>query len=286
MTNKTTTNKSRIVKYYNTCEIDYKLFWELERSLAMHAGYWDETTATLTEALARENQVLAEWAHVSPQDRILDAGCGIGGSAIYLAKYFGCHVTGITLSEKQAATARQKAKEHGVEALTHFQVIDYCNTPFPDASFNIIWGLESICHTLEKSTFVTEAFRLLKPKGRLIVADGFALKEKYTPNEHYGMKKWLQGWAVDSLDTMQSFKKHLQNSGFENISYRDITKNVMPSSKRLYWISFPAFVFSKMGEWINLRTPVQTENIKGAYYQYKTLNARLWSYGVFVAQKP
>lgn len=278
-------NKKDIVNYYNTCEIDYKLFWDLDRSMAMHAGYWDKTTTSLSEALVKENEILAQWAYISKKDMVLDAGCGIGGSSIYLAKHIGCRVTGITLSQKQADTARQKALQHGVSELAHFEVADYCNTPFPNGSFDVVWGLESICHTADKSRFINEAFRILKSEGRIIVADGFASKEHYTPKERHGMKKWLKGWAVDSLDTITAFEQHLLNAGFKEISYRNITKNVMPSSKRLYWISFPAYILSKLGEWVKLRIPVQTENIKGAFYQYKTLNANLWSYGVFIAKK-
>lgn len=72
--------KEEIVHYYDTCEMNYKRWWNLDKSLAMHAGYWDETTKTLSEALSKENEVLAKIAGIKGSDRVLDAGCGVGGA--------------------------------------------------------------------------------------------------------------------------------------------------------------------------------------------------------------
>lgn len=274
-----------IVEYYNTCETDYRTFWDLDRSMAMHAGFWDHRTTTLHEALARENEVLAEMAEIKSHERVLDAGCGIGGSSIFLAKHFGCQVTGITLSDHQVQVATANAKKHGVEALVNFETMDFCRTRFPDATFDVVWGLESICHADDKFLFVKEAYRILKKGGRLIMADGFGMKESYTLKEKYGMRQWLHGWGVESLDTQQAFRRYLKDSGFSDVSYSNVTDNVMPSSKRLYWISFPALVFSKVGEWVGVRTKVQTQNILAAYYQYTTLKSGLWEYGIFCAHK-
>lgn len=278
-------NKSAIVDYYDLCESDYRMFWDLDRSLAMHAGFWDETTKTLQDALRRENEVLAEYAKISKTDRVLDAGCGVGGSSIFLAKHYGCRVNGITLSTKQVEKARAFSVREGVESLVTFDVRDFCRTGFPDASFDVVWGLESVCHAEDKSEFVKEAMRLLKPGGRLMVADGFAAKKTYTDSEYQKMQKWVRGWGVDRLETVSDFEGHLRRYGFQDIVYRDMTKFVLPSSKRLHLISFPALVFSKVGEWIGMRQKIQTDNIIGAYYQYITLKSQLWHYGVFCATK-
>ena len=97
----TQSKTNEIIQYYNTCESDYRMFWDLDRSMAMHAGFWDETTRTLTDALKRENEILAEYAQIKSHEKVLDAGCGVGGSSIFLAQHYGCKVTGITLSAHQ-----------------------------------------------------------------------------------------------------------------------------------------------------------------------------------------
>lgn len=276
---------NEIIEYYNSCECDYRTFWDLDRSMAMHAGFWDHTTNTLSEALARENAFLAELAQIKSHDKVLDAGCGVGGSSIYLAKHHGCHVTGITLSNHQVEKARISAREHGVDSLATFEMMDFCQTTFPDASFDVIWGIESICHAEDKLAFVREAYRLLKKGGRLIMADGFGTKETYAKAQAEAMGYWLNGWGVESLDTPAQFLEYFKSCGFSNVNYHNVDGLVMPSSKRLYWISFPSIVLSKLGEWVGKRSAIQTKNLWAAYYQHTTLKNGLWEYGIFCAHK-
>ncbi|CUI15685.1 SAM-dependent methyltransferase [Candidatus Protochlamydia naegleriophila] len=277
--------KDQIVHYYDTCEIDYQLLWDLNHSRAMHAGYWDETTKTLRDALRRENEVLAQKASIHASDRILDAGCGVGGSSIFLAQTYNCEVVGITLSQKQVDAAEKNARDMGVESLVSFEVMDYCHTRFSDGYFDVVWGLESICHADDKRAFIKEAWRLLKRNGRLIVADGFANQASYMGKDLVDMERWLKGWGVSQLTMVSSFESYLIQEGFQNIVFDDITSHVIPSSKRLYWCAGPAIILSKIGEWLGLRTAAQTENLHGARCQYPTLKKGLWSYGIFYAKK-
>lgn len=278
--------KERIIQYYDHCEQDYRLFWDLDHSHAMHAGYWDAQTSTLRQALRRENEILAEKVGIKFSDHVLDAGCGVGGSAIFLAQQYSCQVKGITLSAKQVETARRKAAAAKVNPLPVFEVMDYARTRFEDHTFDVVWGVESVCHAPDKKLFLEEAARVMKPGGRLIVADGFAMRKAYTGRDAIQMSRWLRGWGVDSLETVDSFYSHLIQAGFTNISYENITTHVIPSSRRLYWYSWPAVSLSKCLELVGLRTSHQTENLVGARYQYITLKRNLWQYGIFKAERP
>lgn len=275
-----------IIQYYDTCETDYRLFWDLDRSHAMHAGYWDQTTRTLRDALRRENEILAELARIKKSDYVLDAGCGVGGSAIFLAKTYGCRVLGITLSERQVQTATQKAVQEGIQEKASFQAADYTCTGLPSHSFDVVWAIESVCHAKQKSSFIQEARRVLKPGGRLILADGFARKRNCSGAECHRMKTWLAGWGVETLDTAATFQSNLIEEGFENVQFLDVTQHVIPSSKMLYWLSWPAIPLSKMGEWFGFRQTSQTANLMSARCQYLTLKKGLWIYGIFSATAP
>ena len=276
----------QIVDYYDTCESDYRLFWDLNHSHAMHAGYWDEKTRTLRQALRRENEVLAELAGIKEGEHVLDAGCGVGGSSIFLGKTFGCNVVGITLSAKQVQTATQKAIQAGVQDKVKFHEKDYTCTGLPSHTFDVVWAIESVCHAKEKRSFIKEAMRLLKPGGRLILADGFASKIQGSAADQNKMRCWLEGWGVESLDQADKFQSDLMGEGFADIQFIDITKHVIPSSQRLYRVSWPAIPLSKIGEWVGIRHPAQTANLLSARCQYLTLKKGLWVYGIFHAVKP
>ena len=156
-----------IVDYYEASENAYKDAWDLDKSMAIHYGYWDKTVKTFPQSLQRMNEVMAEAGHLKAGDVVLDAGCGVGGSSIFLASAIRCKVIGITLSEKQVERAKQNAIRKNITDHVAFKAMDYCNTGFPNESFDIVWGCESICYADNKEQFIKEAFRLLKPRGEI-----------------------------------------------------------------------------------------------------------------------
>src|SRR5690242_20522811 len=135
----------RIVEYYNATEHAYRDSWDLDNSLSIHYGFWDEKVRSFPASLVRMNEVKAEQAGILPGEKVLDAGCGVGGSSIFLASVRGATVTGISLSARQVQKATAYAREKGTDGNVDFQVMDYCNTSFPDGSFDVVWGCESIC---------------------------------------------------------------------------------------------------------------------------------------------
>jgi cyclopropane fatty-acyl-phospholipid synthase-like methyltransferase len=102
-----------IVDYYQSTENAYKDSWDLDKSLAIHFGYWDDQVNSFRRSLLRMNEVMMETAGIRATDRVLDAGCGVGGSSIFLASILGCPVTGISLSKRQVEQARLHAEKNG-----------------------------------------------------------------------------------------------------------------------------------------------------------------------------
>jgi tocopherol O-methyltransferase len=275
-----------IISYYDTCETNYRRWWDLDRSLAMHAGFWDETTKTLHQALMRENEILADIAKIKPGEHVLDAGCGVGGSSLYLASQRKAHVTGITLSKNQVQLAQQKAMERkDLHPIPQFLVMDYTKTTFSDESFDVVWGLESVCHAEDKRDFIKEAWRVLKPNGRLIIADGFSVRNNNNEPDNQLLKKAVNGWAVNSMESIPNFTHFLTELNFKNIVAKDATPYVLPSSKRLYYYSFPAIAWSFLGEYLGWSNSTRTNDFKSYHYQYHAVKKELCKYMIFYAEK-
>ena len=95
-----------VVGYYRSTTMQYRWAWDREH---LHYGYWDRTVHSHRRSLVRMLEVMADVGGIRPGDSVLDAGCGVGGSAIWLAKRYGAKVHGITLVPEQAATAERRA---------------------------------------------------------------------------------------------------------------------------------------------------------------------------------
>ena len=277
--------RSDIADYYDQSYWDYRTSWLNSKNLAIHYGYWSDKTQSHSDSLLEMNQVLASHLDLKSGDHVLDAGCGIGGSSIWLAENFGVKVTGITISPTQIDQANKNAKRRGVDHLVNFKLEDYTQTSFADETFDHIWGLESICYALKKSDFVKEAYRVLKKGGCFAVADGFANKQEVTEKEWQHVLKVLNGWSMPNMSTVSQFKGFMSGSGFGEIYYRDITDNTLPSSKRLYYTALLTYPMEKIMSWLRLRSSVQSGNFHACFGQYHVLHDGIGCYGLFSAKK-
>jgi ubiquinone/menaquinone biosynthesis C-methylase UbiE len=193
---------------------------------------------------------------------------------------------GISLSERQIRKAIELSAQNNVSEKNKFMVMNYSATTFPDKSFDVIWGCERICYAEDKELFVKEAFRLLRPGGRLIVADGFV--SDFKNNDHPLIKKCFNGWQVNYLESPQRFQQYMKSAGFENIRYRNISTFTRHSSKRLYQYYFLAkiYLFWKYLTFSNRATEVQKKNIEACKHQYWGMKKKLWQYGIAIGIKP
>lgn len=103
--------------------------------------------------------------------KVLDVGCGVGGTSRYLAKNLGpqAQVTGITLSPNQVARAQELAIEQDVPN-ANFTVMNALDMDFPDNTFDVVWACESGEHMPDKKKYIEEMMRVLKPGGKYVMA--------------------------------------------------------------------------------------------------------------------
>ena len=137
----------------------------LEDSAFINLGYWHEDTANAQDA--GENLVNEILKYIPKKNgRILDVACGQGATTRHLCKYYdAANVVGINISVKQLQECRQIAPS------CTFLEMDATNMEFEDSSFDSAICVEAAFHFDTRERFLAEACRILKPGGRLVMAD-------------------------------------------------------------------------------------------------------------------
>ena len=145
----------------------------------------------------RLRAMLADDLELRPGDRVLDVGCGPGRLTLVFAKRVGPTgaVDGIDAAVEMINRASSQARKRGVAA--SFQVAFAQNLPFPNATFDAVACTLALHHVAEddQSTAVEEMYRVLKPTGRLLIAEF----HKGQGRRHAG-PRWLRHSGEDMLD--------------------------------------------------------------------------------------
>jgi tocopherol O-methyltransferase len=273
----------RVTDYYDETWLDYRMLWLSPQNRAIHFGYWGEHTRSHAQSLLEMNRVLAGQLGVRSGQRILDAGCGVGGSAIWLAQTYDVEVIGITPVAGQVTRARRYAHEGGVAGQVVFEQQDYAHTTFPDASFDVVWAMESLCHALDKPLVLAETRRLLRPRGRLGVVEYLRTQRPHDSAGEALLGSWLSGWAIPDIASAPEWLAWTQGAGFGDIDLVDITSNVRPSLRRLHALAVLTWPLASILHAVGLRSETQQGNIRGALDQYRALGCGLWVYGLLTA---
>jgi tocopherol O-methyltransferase len=280
----TETYHKEIIRYYNSSQKDYEIIWGTKKHRSLHYGFWDAQTKTHEQAINNMTEQVSLAANLSSEKNVADLGCGIGGPAFYLAKKYNCTVHGISLSEKQIAQAQQYAIENNLGNTLFFTAGDYCDTPYPSNNFDVVYAIESSCHAAQKIDFLKEAYRILKPGGKLIVLDFFWTGNEKSEQDKKVMQQWCSSWAIENMAYQKQFLQDYTTVGFTKITAKNITQNILPSIKRLNYFFYPALFFDTCLRLIGNRKG-KHQNMYSALYQYKAYKRGLWEYYIFEGVK-
>ena len=201
--------------------------------LAYHYGLWGPDTTTDEEALLRAELTLVQGCDLHPGRRVLDAGCGVGGTAIMLAETYGIHVTGLTNCEPHVEVAEEHARRRGVAHLTEFHYGDFMDLPFPDASFSAVLNHNSVCYAADKLAYLRGVNRVLKPGGRWQAVDILTTDALMSETQKAYRTNVEQGWRLPPVASWPELAAVLEEAGFEQMDCQDLSSEVERSTEKI-----------------------------------------------------
>lgn len=269
---------STIAKFWDNISEGWAKIWGPH----IHHGFY-ENNNPLSPLAAQEKLIinLAQLLKIQPQDKILDVGCGMGGSSMFLAKNYHAIVTGITLSEKQVAIATEQADKSQIMNVS-FKIEDALSLQsFPDNYFDVVWSLESCEQFYDKFLFIKQAYRVLKPNGKLMLATWCSDKEEYRDKLANKYRKLCVAFDLPYMPTIEHYRHILQIQDFEINEILDWTENVKKSWEIGISLAnaYSLIELFKMGGLRGLRFLKQVNLMKEAFYQNRV------KYGVLLATK-
>ena len=176
-----------------------------------------------------------------PPAKVLDVGCGIGGTSRYLAKKLGdaSLVTGITLSPEQVKRATALAEERGLSN-AKFQVTDALAMDFPDNSFDMVWACESGEHMPDKKKYIEEMARVLKPGGVMVVATWCQRDDGEKPFSKSDLKRldYLYAeWTHPHFISIEAYRRLMEGTGvLDKVHTEDWWKETIASWRHSIWV--------------------------------------------------
>ena len=222
-------DKGAIRSHYDLATPFYRLVWGPH----IHHGLWPdgepETAApTLSPRDAQDalTDTLASAGEVRPGDRVLDVGCGMGGSSIRLARGLDCRVTGITLSGLQRRWAAAAARLQGVSGRTAFQRADAEKVVFPAGAFDVIWSVECTEHLADKGAFFRRAADWLAPGGRVAICAWLAAEDADRPGKREQVEAVCDAFLCPSLGSFGDYRGWMAAAGLEVVRTDDWTRRV------------------------------------------------------------
>lgn len=208
----TRSDEASVAGHYDALDRFYREIWGEH----VHHGLWargDESVAEATHAMIDR---VASWAAVGPGDRVADAGCGYGGTARALAAEHGCQVSGFTLSQAQAAWARERGGG------PRYAVRSWLANGLPAHESDAVVAIESLSHMVDKPLAFGEAARVLRPGGRLVLVDWLSCDGPSALQRRALLAPIAREGRLPTLCTAGEYAAYIEASGLRVLHVEDL----------------------------------------------------------------
>lgn len=277
-------NQIDMVDFYNEATEDYE-FWS--KDFNMHFGYFSpfKTNPFKRDSMLNQmnTEVLKRLNINEGKHRLADFGCGMGATMRHALKRYKNLITyGLTLSKFQL--------QHGNELLKAKNGIilqeNYNHTSFNSNTFNSVVAIESFCHSGHNVDSLNEASRILKPNGKIVIADAFLKKDidQLCHGSRYAYNKLCSHWSLEKLETIDNYKISLKKAGFTHITIEDKSLRVAPSVLHVPF-AILGFILKKLFTTKTLKHE-SLHNLKGSFYALLSgLHMKSFGYYIISATK-
>lgn len=151
--------------------------------------------------------------------KVLDVGCGVGAPSRFLAMQYGCHVTGIDITEEFCKTARDLASRTRLSDSLTYRQGDALSLPYRDEEFDAVWTQHVQMNVEDKAGFYAELFRVLKTGGKL----GFYDVVAGEAGEPFFPVPWAADASISHLVDETELRALIEGAGFEVKVWQDTT---------------------------------------------------------------
>jgi cyclopropane fatty-acyl-phospholipid synthase-like methyltransferase len=221
------------------------------RARGWHYGVWEPDVRSHQQALLRSNERLVRGLDLGRDSHVLDVGCGIGGLAVWLARRFGCHVTGITVCRPHVAEAAAVAREAGVADRCEFLEMDMDGLDLPSRRFDLVVNQDTLCHAADKQNFLASVGRLVQPAGWWRAIDFSVQDAPLTGAEQADYDAVCQGFHIPSLASPASVRAILASADFTDVQVDDLTAAVAPTARHILRRCYAPRLLEAVGlDWI------------------------------------
>ena len=268
--------KRSIRFHYDLTTLFYRLLWGEH----IHHGLW-EADEPAKEAQVRLTREVARLAGIERGACVLDVGCGMGGSSLYLARHHGCRVTGVTISGVQRRWAAWSAWWRGLRRRATFVRADAEQMEWEPETFDVVWSIECTEHLFDKAGFFDRAARWLRPGGRMVICAWLEGSTESSEARQLVMDV-CEGFFCPSLGSMADYREWMLRAGLEVVEVRDWTDDVA----RTWEICQSRACrpgFRRLAYWIDRETGRFLDRFATIHRAY---TERAMRYGCFVARKP
>ncbi len=276
---------NEVVEYYDHCHTDYRLAWGIDRNKAIHYGYYEPGVRGRHAARENTNRVLARELALKPGDLVVDAGCGIGGTSVWLAEHSAARFLGVNIQPMHLAIAERLVAKRQLTGRVRLAQADYCALPLADGEADAVFSLEGVAHAPDKRRFIAEAARVLKPGGRLVIFDYFGRAEPPARRDRRDLDRFMSGWALPGLPHWSVFADAAHEAGFGDVRFRDATDHVLRDSLHMRLICALVLPFTLVWDrWGERARRVRANRVSG-WLQYRLFRDRILTYGVLIAAR-